>query len=421
MPLLVDMALLIAAILTSPVWILQLWRKGKLRTDWPARLGWRTPKLGLPSASGKGPILIHAVSVGEVNAVRLLVERLAIECPDLSIVISSTTNTGIARAKALFEPRHTVVRFPFDLSWSMNRFLAAINPRCVLLAELELWPSFMRICGQRALPVVIVNGRFSQRSFKRCIKLKAFLSGMFRRVSHVCAQDSSYADRFAAMGVDRLRITVTGTMKWDTADVARRVEGTDELAQSLGIDRARKLVVAGSTAPEEVGLLRSACPQGVQLLCAPRKPEWFAQAIEDLPGCAVRTRSQGGSATGRFVLDTIGELRKAYSLADLVVVGRTFGQLHGSDMMEPAALGKAIVIGPRVGDFQATADALLDAKAVIQVPASDLGQVITALLADAGRLEDLGSRAREVVLANQGATARTCQVVKSVLAQEAAR
>jgi len=239
---------------------------------------------------------------------------------------------------------------------------------------------------------------------------------MFARLSFVAAQDRAYAERFVAMGVDASRVTVTGTMKWDSA-ASGGVQGADALAAALGIDRTKPLIVAGSTARGEEALLHAACPAGVQLLCAPRKPEWFAQAAEALPGCVRRSERRDGRhdspASGRFLLDTIGELRAAYALADVVVIGRSFGVLHGSDMMEPAALGKAVVVGPRVGDFQSTADALLAGDAMVQVNATELPATLSALLADPARRAQLAQNASVVIAREQGATARNAAFIRA--------
>ncbi len=414
----VDLAYLVTALLTLPIWLVSLVKSGKIFTDWAARLGVRVPALS-PRMTGtvtRPRILIHAVSVGEVNAIRYLVDELASGALRAEIIISVTTNTGIARAHSLFDARHTVVRAPFDLSWGTQRFLAAVHPDLVLLMELELWPNFTSLCEKRCIPVAVVNGRLSARSFARSKRVRWLLSPMFRRLTHVCAQDRTYAERFAAMGVDPARITVTGTMKWDTAEIADSVDGADALAREMGIDRAKPLVVAGSTAPGEEALIHAAVGDRVQLLCAPRKPEWFAQAAAALPGAVRRSEGRQGSATGRFVLDTIGELRKAYALADLVVLGRTFGTLHGSDMMEPAALGKVVIVGPRVDDFQTTADALLAAGGLVQCSAQDVATTIAELLAAPDRRRTIAAAAREVVAREQGASAANARVAERLLA-----
>lgn len=396
---------------TSPVWAWRMHRTGKLRTDWRARFGhgdrWER--------SGRPRLLIHAVSVGEVNAIRPLVERLAADRNAPEIAVSATTDTGTARAREVFGARHAVVRYPFDASWMVARFLDRVQPDLVALTELELWPNFVAECARRRIPVVVINGRLSARSFRRYRAIRPLVAALFASVRAALVQTREYGERFAALGTDPARVFVTGTMKWDAAVIAAAVPGADALASELGVDRTRPLVVAGSTAPEEHALLARAMPAGAQLLCAPRKPEWFDAAAADLPGCARRSKGERGSATGRFLLDTIGELRKAYGLADVVVIGRSFGTLYGSDMMEPAGLGRAIVCGPRVADFQETADALAAADALVQVDAAGLGGALAELLAAPERRQALGQRAQHVVRAQQGATERTAEALLSLL------
>jgi len=406
---LVDAAYLIGMTAASPLWGWRMFSRGKHRTDWAARLG---QGAALPAPGADGRLLIHAVSVGEVNAARGLVESMAARG---DVVLCVTTDTGFARAMQLFGQRIPVVRYPFDAGFAVQRFLDRVQPTAVALMELELWPNFMQSCTTRHIPVCVVNGRLSARSFKRYRLARAVLRPMFAQVQQVAAQTQDYADRFVAMGVPADRVCVTGTMKWDTAQVADAVDGAEQLASDMGIDRSRPLVVAGSTAPGEEALLQSAVPEGVQLLCAPRKPEWFDAAAAALPGCARRSRGECGSQTGRFLLDTIGELRKAYALATVVVVGRSFGTLHGSDMMEPVALGKATVIGPRHGDFQDTADKLVQAGGLRVTSASELVRDLSALLNDAATRGEMVAAGRAVIAREQGATARHAALLGKVV------
>lgn len=403
----VDLAYLLAALITAPVWLTRMIRTGKIRTDWVGRLGG-----GAALAAPDRPrLLLHAVSVGEVNAIRLLVEELAGRAEAPQIVIASTTDTGYARAVRLFGDRHAVVRYPFDFSFAVVRFLRRVRPDVVALVELEVWPNFTAACARRRIPVGVINGRLTARSAARYRRIARLVKGSFRRLGFACVQDDQYARRFRELGVEPGRIEVTGTMKWDTAQIADRVDGADELARALGIDRKRPLVVAGSTAPDEHALLCAAVPDGVQLLCAPRKPEWFDQAAADMPDCARRSRGECGSAAGRFLLDTIGELRMAYSLADVVVIGRSFGNLHGSDMMEPIALGKPTIVGPAVSDFQATVDALLAGDGIVQTDRDRLAGTVSALLEDPSRRARLAACGRAVIREHQGATARHADVL----------
>jgi 3-deoxy-D-manno-octulosonic-acid transferase len=264
--------------------------------------------------------------------------------------------------------------------------------------------------------VVVVNGRLTQRSFKRYRLLKPLIQPSFSRLSFVGAQNDAYAERFIALGVDDRRISVTGTMKWDTAQSADDVPGEQELAAEMGIDLTIPIVVAGSTAPDEHVLVREAVPPTVQLLCAPRKPEWCEAAAADLPGCIRRSQHKSGSfppskKSRFFLLDTIGELRKAYGLADVVIIGRSFGKLHGSDLMEPVALGKPTIIGPAMDDFQDSAEALLANDGVVQTTRESLPLVIEQLLSDPVRRRQLAVNGREVIRSQQGATERSAQII----------
>jgi 3-deoxy-D-manno-octulosonic-acid transferase len=429
MPWLIDLLYLVAVAITAPIWLWRMIRTGKIRTDWPARFGLVPRHVRATLTHSDSPptpghrrkrILLHAVSVGEVNAIRLLVDELAGQPVSPLVTIATTTDTGFARAMALWGQRHAVVRYPFDLSISVSRFLTSLRPDVVALVELEVWPNFTAACAKRGIALCVINGRLTERSFRRYLPIAPLIRPSFRRLTIAAVQNEAYAERFRALGVAFDSVRVTGTMKWDTAEIADSVDGADSLAAEMGIDRTRPLVVAGSTAPGEHELLMSAVPVGVQLLCAPRKPEWFEDAARGLQGCARRSRGDRGSATGRFLLDTLGELRKAYALADVVVVGRSFGQLHGSDMMEPVALGKATIVGPAVADFQDTVDALLRAPGgggLVQATAEELPAAISSLLNNAPRRQQIAERGRAVIRQQQGATQANVQLIMSLIHQ----
>jgi len=427
MSLLRDAIYILLAIVSAPIWIVRMTRTGKIRTDWRQRFGFGLPAASSPprrSTTNSAPrILLHAVSVGEVNAARQLVEALA-ELPEQpQLVIAATTDTGFARARNLFGTRHTVVRYPFDLSFSVRRFLTGTLPDVVVLMELEIWPNFVAFCRRRSIPVIVVNGRLSERSFRRYRWIAGLIRPMFRSLHAAAVQTPVYAARFHALGTPRERISITDTMKWDTAEIANDVDGADELAARLGIDRTQPIVVAGSTAPGEHEILHRAVPDDVQLLCAPRKPEWFDQAAAAMGECVRWSQcSSSGSAhhcespsCRRFLLDTIGELRRAYALADVVIVGRTFVPLGGSDMIEPVALGKATIVGPHAENFQFACDALVAQDGVMQVTCDQLASAIAKLLRDPARRKELASNGRAVIVHHQGATARHVALIRSAL------
>lgn len=410
-----------AALISSPIWLWRMARTGKWRTDWHGRFGHTDIR-----SDGRKTLLIHAVSVGEVNATRQLVEQLESRFGrSLRIVISTTTDTGFARAKALYEPRHDVVRYPLDFTRSVRRFLDAVSPAAVVLIELELWPVFTAECERRGVPVAVVNGRLSERSFGRYRLIRPLVRRSFERLAAAAVQDEVYAQRFIALGARPERVTVTGTMKWDTAVIADDAPGSEALAKAMGIDRSSPLIVCGSTGPGEEKLFLDALGdlerkgRRVQLLMAPRKPERFENAAAALGDPVRRTRCPDGvePPTGHdvFLLDTLGELRKAYALADVVVVGRSFCPLYGSDMIEPIALGKATVIGPNVADFRDTMAKLLSGGGIVQVDGgAQLRRAVSTLL-DESAAAALAERGRAVIRREQGATSRHAELIARLL------
>ena len=426
-----DIAYTAAAAATSPLWAYRLFRTGKWRTDWPARFGQcrlpggpGVPGAGVPGAgeatqlTGR-TLLIHAVSVGEVGAIRLLVDRLHQEAAGLRIVISTTTDTGTARARQLFEPDHAVVRFPFDWTCCVERFLDAVKPDLVGLVENEVWPNFMVQCAKRGVPACVINGRLTERSFRRYHLVRPVAKGMYGRLTAAAVQTEAYAQRFESLGTPAQGIKVLDTMKWDTAQVADHVDGADELAVAMGIDRARPLIVAGSTGPGEEQMLIEARPPQAQLLIVPRKPERFEQVAKLSADFVRRSQSPDGTQRppdrhGLYLLDTMGELRKAYALADVAIVGRSFRHgLGGSDMIEPCALGKPTITGRHHRNFADTV-AALQAGGGIEVT-DQPGPAAAALLADPARASEMARRARGVIFARQGATKRHADLLMSLL------
>ncbi len=406
-----DVAYGLGAIALSPLWL------RKSRAGWNERLGHAEP---LPAPGPRPRLMIHAVSVGETNALRQLVPMLT---PHAELVITTGTDTGLMRATELFASAAHVRRYPLDFSASVERFLDATRPDAVALVELEVWPNFIRACDARRIPVAVVNGRLSERSYRGYSRLRPLLRSTFARLSFAAVQDEHYRERFVHMGVAPECCSITGSMKWDAAtlaDASAAVPGSDSLASALGIDRSRPLVVAGSTGPDEEALLHASIPKGTQLLCAPRKPERFDDAARALPGCVRRSRpGEGSPSSDRFLLDSLGELRAAYALADLVVVGRSFGKLFGSDPIEPIALGKPTIIGPRFADFSLIVDALRRDGAIRVVRREELAQTIEALLASPVPRQELASAGRACILRNRGATARHAAMLLKLAADAA--
>ena len=397
----------------SPVLALYLLKTGEWRTDWRGRFG--NTEI-LPPDSRK-TVLLHGVSVGEVGAARTLVKLLSEES-QLRVVISSTTNTGVSRAQGLFGEDHRVVRFPLDFSWMVRRFLDAIQPDALVLTELELWPNLLAECKRRHRRVCVVNGRLTETSQRNYSRLGRLFRPMFRGLSAVGVQSEEYARRFVALGVPENRVHITDTMKWDNIEVGASIAGSSELAAALGIDSGRPLIVAGSTGPGEERMLLATRPSKAQLLLAPRKPERFDEVARLAPGLVRRTeRPDDGTPVPEghdvFLLDTIGELDKAYALADVVLIGRSFTPMGGSDPIPPIALGRPTIIGPNYRNFRHVVEGLAEGEGLII--SDEPMNTAQELLDDPGRAALIADRGQNVIRAHQGGSRRSADLVLSLL------
>jgi 3-deoxy-D-manno-octulosonic-acid transferase len=412
-----DMIYALAGAASSPLWGANLLRTGKWRTDWPARLG----RCAIPR-DPRPTLLIHAVSVGEINAIRLLVEELQQRAGDrIRLVISTTTDTGTDRARSLYADRMPVVRYPLDFSPCVNRFLDQVQPSVMALTELEVWPNMVYECARRSIPVAVINGRLSPGSFRNYQFARAFVRSTFARITAAAVQTETYAQRFVDLGVPASRTLILDTMKWDTAQIADSVPGAEDLAAAMGIDRGKPLIVAGSTGVGEEQLLLDACPHDAQLMLVPRRPERFDEVARLAPAVVRRTACPDGSqravdGTRWFLLDTMGELRKAYSLADVALVGRSFlPGLGGSDPLEPVALGKPVAIGPHHTNFTDVVEALQSGGGieVTKQPGEFAGEV----LINRKKADALAERGRNVIRARQGATRRHADLLLSMMSK----
>lgn len=431
MSILLDIAYFFALLAASPVWLARMLRHGRYRRYWAQRLG------AVPRRFGLQPVVwVHGVSVGEVNAARPLVEELHAQLPDYRVVVSSTTDTGMDRAKTLYAPAHKVFQWPMDFSWAVERALQRLQPSLVVLLEGEAWPNFLAACNRHDIPAVIVNGRMSpHKGYPRYRKLGRWAGKLFNRLTAIGVQDESYAERFIALGTDPAKVHLTGMMKFDTTTVADRMPGQDELAEALGLQPDHRLLVAGGTGPGEEQLLlelyrklREHHPQ-LRLALVPRKPERFddvARLIDQASlRCIRRSERPDGSAgdfpDGAVVLgDTMGELRTFYALAEMVFTGRSLVPMGGSDMIEPAALGKPVAFGPHTFNFP-QADALARHGCCRVDDAEALGEQLAAWLADPAAARAAGQDAQDYVRTQQGATRRNVELLCHVLHRLPAR
>jgi 3-deoxy-D-manno-octulosonic-acid transferase len=381
--------------------------------------------------------MIHAVSLGEINATRSMIELLSAKRPELQFIISTTTTTGYARAFELYGQNKdvTIIRYPLDFSWAVDRALDALRPSVVVLMELEVWPNFLKACQRRGVPVMLANGRITEKSFRNYKRGSLVASRMFRRLDLICAQDKLYADRFASLGAPPERVFITGPMKFDTAQPGQLIGGVTEVADAVGLRPGKEIIwVCGSTGPGEEPVILQTYREllrrypALRLVIVPRHPDRFdevAKLIEDAKLKVVR-RSKPPSiffhqAIPPVVLgDTMGELRKFYALADFIFVGRSLVDLgpsqRGSDMIEAAALGKPVIVGPWTHNFAEPMRKFTEAEAmrVIDGPKA-LYDAAFAMIDQPRESKNMGRKARAVVKKEQGATERHVAAVIKLL------
>ena len=425
MSLLLDAAYLAGATVASPYFVYKALTSEKYRTGFRERLGGIEPR-----TSDRACTWLHAVSLGEMNLVRPLVAGLAERWPDRELVLSTATNTGHDAARKHY-PDRRVVYFPLDFSWVVRKAIRRIRPDLILLAELELWPNFLAAAQRAEVPVAIVNGRLSDRSFPRYRLIRPLVARWLRRLALCCVQNQTYADRLVALGAPPARVRVTGNLKFDACPEAPDASPAPAFAAGFGLRPDQPLIVGGCTWPGEDEALLAAYPRlkaqrpGLRLLLAPRQAERVGPVeglIRDagLP-CVRRTALQADPAAATAVaepvilLDTVGELARVYALATAVFVGGSLHPHGGHNILEPSGLSKPVLFGPHTENFRDITDELLagDAARCVRSPA-ELEAALGRLLADPAAAAALGRRARQVVDRNRGATRRTLEALEGL-------
>ena len=383
------------------------------------RLGWGLR--ALPAPSERPRILVHGVSVGEVKAAQSVVRRLEAQHPDVEVVVSTTTNTGLQVARDVFAG-HAVVRFPVDITPLVRRFLRRVRPACVVLVELEIWPNFLRQANLAGIPVAVVNGRITDRSFSQYRHFR-WLLPQFNRISLYCVQAAEYAERFTELYVEPERLIVTGNVKADGLEIGP-VEPGEELRRLLGGRPGQAVIVAGSThGPEErhvAAAWRGGAPEA-RLVLVPRHPTRAAEVERELQAAGAPaqrlTRLRRGlehpDPSRPVVVDTIGELERVYGLADLVFVGGSLVPHGGQNMLEPAAQGRPVLFGPHVENFPQEALLLKRAGACREVadPAA-LTRAFRELMADPEARARMSRAGLAAVEAQRGATTLTLEALR---------
>jgi 3-deoxy-D-manno-octulosonic-acid transferase len=426
--LLYSLALGLAMLVSLPYWLYQILRHGKYRSGFAERMGKVPARLFAGSGARAGRVIwVHAVSVGEVLAVSRLVDEMRRSFPQHRVLISTTTDTGQELARKRFGEAN-VFYFPMDFAFAIRPYLQALQPELVVLAETEFWPNFLRQAHASGARIAVVNARISDRSRPRYVRFRWALRKMLVHVDLFLAQTSEDSARLQSIGAEPGRIQVTGNLKFDVS-LPSPPPLIERLRQSLAAEGAGPVLVCGSTVEDEeppllkaFENLRVAHPRAVMIL-APRHPERFDDVAILLQQLGIRSfrRSQWQGealAGGVLLVDTIGELAALYALADVAFVGGSLVPRGGHNIIEPAQHGVAIVTGNYTENFRDIVALFQSRDAVRIVGLSELPLTLMQLLADDAERRALGRRALQTIQSQMGATSRTLEALKTLLAAD---
>ncbi len=473
-------------LLFSPVILFRAVWQGKYRQGWGEKFFGR-----VEVRASTGPaIWLHAVSVGEVLVLRTLLPPLREKLPGCEFWISTTTHTGRAVAVEKY-PDCRVIYFPLDFTWAVRNALKRVRPSLIVLVELELWPNFIREAAAQSIPLVLINGRMSEKSFRGYRRIRPLMAGLWRGFARIAVQTDEYRRRLEELGAPRDRLSVTGSTKFDGLETDRGNARTSEIRSEFGLREDETVFIAGSTqAPEESFAietylaLRERYP-ALRLVLVPRHLERFEEVaglvqsrglpllrrsvlkasparegeapaephaslgpltpalsptVETLPKAKshVGEREQNSEPRMRsdisspapaqqelrppdlrpiLLLDTLGELGAAWGLADIAFVGGSLTPRGGQNMIEPAAYAAAVLFGPNTANFRQVVELLLSEQAarVVHTP-EELTRVVGELLENPSLARQLGETAQRLVLQQQGATARTVDLIVEAIA-----
>lgn len=406
----------------TPVTVYHLiWRGFRFREYFQR---WNERYASYPNAAQPADIWLHAVSVGEVNAAAPVVDALRRAHPEWRWLVTTITPTGSERVRALWGDGVDHVYVPYDLPGAVARFLQHYRPRLALVMETELWPNLLFGCRDRGIPTYILNARLSARSLRGYRVLAPLISRVVRTLRRIGAQSSADGKRFVALGAMREGVVDTGNLKFDIATPA----GIDDFAQHFRDNAGpRPAWIAASTHEDEEAAviaihrqLRERWPD-LLLLWAPRHPERFPR-VTDLAVsagwqvCTRRTASWPGADDDVFVIDTLGELMSFYACADVAFVGGSLQAVGGHNLLEPAAVGTAMVTGPHLHNFAEISRRLREAGAlVIAEDADGIATALAELLGDPQARIRIAEAGRALVEQGRGALAKTLQMINADL------
>lgn len=416
-------------------------RYGKYRDGWAEKFLGRLPQLSANHSPTATPrIWLHAVSVGEVLQLQVILNELLEHRPDAEIVVTTTTITGFAIAQEKF-PQHQICYCPLDFSWATRNAVKRLQPNLVVLVELELWPNLIRSINEANIPLALINGRISENSFEGYRKIRPLMSRLLQRFQLLAVQNETYSERLKKLGAPKDRIKITGSIKFDGVTTNRNNPHTTELRTAFGLDCDEPVFIAGSThAPEEeiaLNAWQAARKQfpNLRLILIPRHKERFNEVAQQITARNlpllrrtetkqpnnIKPTANEPTIPPILLLDTLGELSACWGLADIAFVGGSLTPRGGQNMLEPAAYGATVLFGPQTRNFHDIVEILLHTtssqSSAAQVVANE-SELITAIcnsLANPTAAQQQGKHAQKIVLEQQGATQKTVQQMLALL------
>lgn len=408
-----------------PSFLRRMRKRGGYKAHFSQRFGRYEPE-ALAALQAKRRIWVHAVSVGEAYVAGKILDEIRKARPGVSVVLSTTSSTGYKVCEGLVKNDDVLIYFPVDFPRAVKRALDAIRPEALVLTESELWPNILLECHRRGIPTVLMNGRVSDRSFPRYKALRFFFRPVLRTFRELQVQFATDRDRLLAIGADPAAVKVTGTVKFDVAQPpADKVAAVRSGLAAAGFPADARILLGASTWPGEEAMLlaayariRAAAPEW-RLVLVPRHQERGdeVEALVKNAGfpCCRRSRGDtipaGAEPPAVLLADTTGELFAFHSVSDLTFVGKTLPPNIGAqNMIEPCALGKAVVVGPHVENFAGPMDILRSANALRQAATAEEAETTLLDLArDTAARDSLGRLAADTVAAHAGSLARGVQ------------
>jgi len=392
-------------------------RPRSLRSLWLSeKLG--NPQITLKAHAGK-TLWVHAVSVGEALAAATFIHEYLKSRPDDRIIVSTITDTGRAVASERLRGLAQVIYLPFDLPWPVSKVIDHIRPDALVIMETELWPNLIRTVKLNRIPVCLLNGRISEKSYGNYMRVKWIFKPVLDMVDVFCVQNEVYAERLRELGVSSDKVNITGSFKFDIKVKDEQLDWTLRLSGPV--------LIAGSTHKGEDEIVLDAYKRllaehpGLNLVIVPRHPRRFDDVwslIEkDSVYCIRRTAlaETDGEITGAVILlDTVGELSMLYRAADVVVMGGSFIPHGGQNPLEPAYWGKPVLCGPHMENFPFIKE-FYDSKAAIETSRDGLYDDLNGLLGTASRRDEMGSNAKAILERNRGAVGRAIKVISGLI------